>query len=364
MLLQVKLLPWAPDTVLECRAARDTGRKCARIYQATAAALKHFEATYLPSLDMRLEENCFAASHFYVVPILEEENGKLCPLDDKDSQSKHCSIQEVKKDNKERLSPLDDQDSQSKSSSNQAIMKDTLHAVSSSIKEELEDCPLEHEDEDCEIKRSLNIITVLVDTTPGASSNIKEEEEACPIEHDNDDCEIKRSLNIVTVVADLKTTVAPNIKEEQEDCSVDGQDSETKGSTSHPVAQQLETGKMNEKDSYTCSECKMNFTHKSTLKQHQQIHKKQRLFPCTECEKSFFKKADLVGHRRIHEDKLDLQINLMKIMATHIASTNAKLDKLTHWSSTVQIPTYQFQQDASKCGPITDKLSTLPATPF
>ncbi|XP_069083442.1 uncharacterized protein [Pleurodeles waltl] len=277
---------------------------------------------------VKSSKSCDCVLHLFSMK--EEENGKLCPLDDKDSQSKHCSIQEgpvivsstfsVKKDNKERLSPLDDQDSQSKSSSNQAIMVDTIPAVSSKIKEEAQACPVEHEDEDCEIKRSLNIITVTVDSMPAVSSDIKEEKKDWPIGHDYDDFEIKRSLNIITVMANTKPTIDPNIKEEQEDCSVDGQDPEMKGSTNNHILQQLATGKINKKESYTCSECKMNFTQKSILKKHLKIHRKQRLFPCTECEKRFFKKTDLVAHQRIHEGVRPFQCNECGKSFTHRAT--------------------------------------------
>ncbi|KAJ1167346.1 hypothetical protein NDU88_007738 [Pleurodeles waltl] len=76
---------------------------------------------------------------------------------------------------------------------------------------------------------------VMIGKTPAVSSNINEEAEACPIEHDDEDSEIKRSLNIITVMADINPTIIPNIKEEQKYCSVDGQETEMKGRTNNPV---------------------------------------------------------------------------------------------------------------------------------
>ncbi|KAJ1167411.1 hypothetical protein NDU88_007803 [Pleurodeles waltl] len=137
------------------------------------------------------------------------------------------------------------------------VMGDTTPAVSSIIKEEAEACPIDHDYEDCEIKRSLNIITVMVETSPAAPANIKHKAEDCSMEHDDEDCEIQRSLNIITVMADMKPTILPSIKEERGDCSVGGQDSEMKGSISNSLVSHLETGKLNKKESYTCSECKL-----------------------------------------------------------------------------------------------------------
>ncbi|KAJ1208500.1 hypothetical protein NDU88_003885 [Pleurodeles waltl] len=61
----------------------------------------------------------------------------------------------------------------------------------------------------------------------------------------------------------------------------------------------------------------------------------------------------------MQSDKLDLQSDLMNVMATHIADINQKLDMLTIWPP-VPKANVDHLQDPCKCGQIINKLSTLP----
>ncbi|KAJ1202699.1 hypothetical protein NDU88_006496 [Pleurodeles waltl] len=61
----------------------------------------------------------------------------------------------------------------------------------------------------------------------------------------------------------------------------------------------------------------------------------------------------------MQSDKLDLQIDLMNIMATHITDINRKLDLLAIRPTEQKCNTDQ-QQEFCNCGPIIDKSSMLP----
>lgn len=64
----------------------------------------------------------------------------------------------------------------------------------------------------------------------------------------------------------------------------------------------------------------------------------------------------------MQSDKLDLQIDPMNIMETHVSSINTKIDILTKQLKKVQSPKSTDPQCICKCDQIIDKLSTLPAT--
>ena len=51
---------------------------------------------------------------------------------------------------------------------------------------------------------------------------------------------------------------------------------------------------------YKCNHCDKEFTHKSTLTNHNRVHSGAKPFKCNQSEKEFTKKSKLTSHIRVH----------------------------------------------------------------
>ncbi|XP_069511460.1 zinc finger protein 75A-like isoform X5 [Ambystoma mexicanum] len=80
---------------------------------------------------------------------------------------------------------------------------------------------------------------------------------------------------------------------------------------------------------YACHECEKSFKTKQELTRHQRTHSGERPYHCTECKKSFSLRHHLIGHRRTHtgerpyqcakcERRFSLKGNLNKHQKKHI----------------------------------------------
>jgi uncharacterized Zn-finger protein len=83
--------------------------------------------------------------------------------------------------------------------------------------------------------------------------------------------------------------------------------------------------------------CKKSFSRMDSLKIHQRVHSKERLYLCSACKKSFSKKGNLKMHQCVHSKERPYLCSVQEILQSKGQSQNTSV--CTQWRTPIPLQT-------------------------